>query len=934
MADPATLDDLHALTFGRFTLIPPRRLLLEDGRPLRLGGRAMAILIALTARAGELVGKDALLAEVWPNLVVDESALRVHITALRKALGEGRPGERYIANVSGRGYQFVCPVTRGTAVAAATPAAAPQPADDGYILPAGPARIYGREAVTAELAAALPQRRLQTIVGPGGMGKTTLALALANLAAPGYAHGARFVDLAPVSDPALVISAVATVLGVPVFDKDPLPDILAHLKDRRLLLVLDNCEQVIETAAALAEALLHGAGGLRILATSREPLRAEGEWVHRLAALETPPEGQAPTLAEAMCYPAVALFVARARAGRHDFEMTDADAPAAAEICRRLDGAPLAIELAAARVEMFGVAGLAERLDDRFALLTKGRRTALPRHQTLRATLDWSYDLLGPAERAILRRLSVFRGRFTLESATAVARGGDLSAVEVIEGLESLAAKSLLAVETQGGVARHRLLELTRDYATERLAEAGEAEAARRDHAVWMRDLLQRAESEWDIDQAARWRAVYGDLVDDVRAALDWAFSDAGEMLVGAALTASSAPLWLELSLMGEFHGRADLALARVRAAPVIDSRMELRLTTVLGHTIYETGLTPAASVALTRAAEIAQELSDPKQQLGALMGLYVERGAYGEYRTTLQLADTIAQVAVRAGHPQAAVLKDRYASLALHLNGRQREALEAADRVLANPVSRIKSPPVSGFEFDPMVAVTSVRSRILWVSGYPDQASAGAAAALEKARELGHSPSLYFALTMACCPVALWTGDMATATRLLDLIRADASTRALEHWTTWQRVFEIALKPNLEPDSADWSGALIAGIELGLVPNSRELVASAHESLLGQWVIDRVEGGDAGWCAPEVLRARGELALRRGGGAREAEPLFERALALAERQGARGWALRAATSLARLEPAQRPVLAEVYSRFDEGFGTRDLMAAKALLDL
>jgi len=398
----------NIFVFGSFRLIPAQRMLLDDGKPLRLGSRALDILIALVERAGETVRKDELIARTWPDTVVDEGALRVHLAALRKALGDGRAGKRYIANNPGRGYTFAAPVTREHPHPAAAMPDGPSAAAN---LPVPLTRIVGRGDIIAALAMQLAQQRLLTIVGPGGIGKTTVAAAVAQALFRSYADGVWIIGLASLDDPDLVPSALSTALGISPSGTNPVSGITAWLRDKHAVIVLDSCEHVIGAAAALAEAVLKAAPGVRILATSREPLRAEGERLHRLASLDVPPAVGDLKPDEALGYSAVQLFNERAMAAATGFTVDDANVAAVLEICRRLDGVPLALELAAARLDVFGVRELAAHLDDRFRVLTSGRRTALPRHQTLGAMLDWSYNLLPATEAAVLRRFFGIRWR-------------------------------------------------------------------------------------------------------------------------------------------------------------------------------------------------------------------------------------------------------------------------------------------------------------------------------------------------------------------------------------------------------------------------------------------------------------------------------------------------------------------------------------------
>ncbi len=411
--------DGHAISFGPFRLLAAQRLLLEGDKPVRLGSRAFDILAALVERAGEVVGKEELIARAWPQTFVEEANLKIQVSALRRALGDGQGGNRYVVTVPGRGYNFVAPIRREEpSRAAPSPTIAPAAPHN---LPFAVTRMIGREEIVAALVARLSRQRLVTIVGPGGIGKTTVALAVAERMIASYEHGVWLVDLAPLGDPRLVPSAVATVLGLEIRTEDPLPGLVAALRDKRMLLLLDNCEHVIDAAASLAAAVLSGAPGVNILATSREPLGVAGEREYRLGPLSSPQPSSRLTAAEAAAFPAVQLFVERVTAIVEDFALTDANAPLVVEICRRLDGLPLAIEFAAPRVEVLGVEGLAARLDDSLRLLGARRRTAMPRHRTMRAVVDWSYGLLSEDEQRFFRALGIFAGGFTVEAAAAVA---------------------------------------------------------------------------------------------------------------------------------------------------------------------------------------------------------------------------------------------------------------------------------------------------------------------------------------------------------------------------------------------------------------------------------------------------------------------------------------------------------------------------------
>jgi len=481
------------ISFGPFRLFATERLLEKDGVPLNLGSRALDLLVVLIDRATEVVSKRELMARVWPKLAVDEGSLRFHIASLRKILGEGQSGIRYVANVAGRGYCFVAPISRSTAKPLLAESLA---AERAAKLPARLLRMVGRDEAVQTISAQLLGQRFVTVVGPGGIGKTTVAVSVAHAKFSEFGGAIHFVDLGAIDDPSLVPRAIASTLDLPVNSDSPIQDLLSLVRDRRMLLVLDNCEHLIETAAPVAERIFTEAPRVHILATSRESLRVEGEQVYRLPPLRCPPEAAVGlTAGEAMSFPAVRLFVERVIASGVPFVLRDADAPIVADLCRRVDGIALALELAASRVAALGVRGTAALLNGQLRFLWQGRRTAPPRHQTLGATLDWSHNLLSDVERVVLRRLAVFVGTFSLEAGRSVAAETPVEGWQVVEALASLVAKSLVVTEIGATSARYRLLDTTRGYALDKLIRSGEAAAVELRHATYYREFSECTDS-------------------------------------------------------------------------------------------------------------------------------------------------------------------------------------------------------------------------------------------------------------------------------------------------------------------------------------------------------------------------------------------------------------------------------------------------------
>jgi len=915
-----------ALRFGRFRFEPDSRALFDGEAPVRIGARALDLLAALLEHAGELVGRETLMAAAWPGLAVEDINLRVQITALRKVLGDGQAGARFIVAVPGRGYQFTAPVARA-ATLPAPPAASPRPPSPGLPsnLPQAPAHIVGRERAIAAIARQLTRQRLLTVVGPGGVGKTTVALAAAARWREAEGLPVTFVDLQALSSPAATASAIGAQLRAPALASDTAAGLAAFLADRQGLIILDNCEHLVDAVATLAEAIIAVAPGVSLLATSREPLRAEGEWLHHLASLAAPPARAGLTSAKALTFPAVELFVDRVAAHIHDFALGDDEADAAAEICRRLDGMPLAIELAAARVEMFGVAGLASRLDARFAILTAGRRTALPRHQTLRATLDWSYDLLSEAERTTLRRLAVFAGAFSIDAAGAVAMGDDLPLADALEAAMGLADKSLLAIDAAGETVCFRLLETTRAYAQERLSNPAEREAARARHAARLLDTLRTAEDDWARLPLQRWLAMYTPMIDDVRAALDWADGEGGDVRLGAELVILGAGLAQLLSLYAEFHARALAALRRLTPGetPILEARLNLALGN-LSFNLF--GPTDGLAALFQRALELSDGAGDDAGRLDALAGMWLWAYAAADYPAAQGFVERM--LALQAGGDLSRRRTiERMEAVNLYFLGNPAAAWRNAGAALDDPPTRVRPSFRVTVQLDREVTMRIVRARSAWLLGRADDARDIAAEALTRAQRYGDL--VESTLGFCILPVALWRGDRADAEAIAARLAQVAAAGEASIWRAWSRAYAILLDPARTDEAA--------ALETWVDNMQLDTMATLHPAVGGPRALARAEHGIAPWCAAEVFRTAG---LRRAQQEAEAgEALVRKALDLAEAQGALAWRLRAACSLTELRRgrdsrgAVAARLGPLIERHVQGLDTADLRWARTLLN-
>jgi predicted ATPase/DNA-binding winged helix-turn-helix (wHTH) protein len=939
--------------FGPFRLRPAARLLERDGVPVELGGRALDILIALVEQAGTVVSRGSLMACVWPDVAVVEGVLRVHISNLRKALGDGVGGARYITSIAGSGYCFAAPVLRGVMEAprSKTPSIAAPPARPAHGLPPRLERMAGRDETVRTLVSQLTHHRFVTIVGAAGIGKTTVAVSVGHALLPDFADEVRFIELASVMDPERVAATVASTLGVPVQTDDVLPSLQAFLHDKRLLLVLDNCEHVVDAAAALVERLFVEAPRVHFLVTSREALRVEGERVHRLLPLETPAEHAGMSAAVVQTFPAVQVFLERAAAGGWRGDLTDDDAPVVAEICTRLDGVALALELAASFVADCGLKGTAAMLDDRLGLLLhQGRRTAPPRQHTLSALIAWSHDRLPERERVTLRRLAIFVGTFSVQGAKAVVLEPGDSEEELLETLSELVAKSLLSSTMEDGLIVYRLLETTRVYALERLLESGEFEAVSLGHASFFTERLARAAERNELDPP-RGRA--SDLA-NMRAALRACFSSPTRYAAGVRLAAAAARMLLGLGLVGECESWSRRALDLL-ATPNAGTIVELGLQEAFAiSTMFSRTNGEDARRALVRGVELARALGGGDQEvrlLGHMNSFLVRRG---EFKESLEVAEA-SVVPARVGKAASQVRAEWMLAFSHHFCGNQLAAEEHCESALrleatSEEARYAASRRLEGLYSHPHLGALA---RIQWLRGRADRALAAARRIVQGIGALRHPFEKSSALIL-CETIFIWCGDWAGAEHLLDLLFELVERYSLGS----QRGAAMALRGELlvktgRPEegcallrtaasmqevernasfASVYAGALAEG--LAATGSREEGLATVERAIL------EAERRDAGFNLPELLRIKGVLLSSRSAADDGAavEQVLSSAIDLARRQGALAWELRAATTLAQDRSAREGSadalgdLSTVYEKFSEGMETPDLRAARDCL--
>jgi predicted ATPase/DNA-binding winged helix-turn-helix (wHTH) protein len=925
----------EAWRFGPYVLFPGRRRLECSSVEVSLGARSFELLVLLVRSAGHVVSKSELLAQVWGGVVVDESSLRVHMFTLRKALSQPpEGGGEWIVNVPLRGYTFCGQVS----------AAHIDSSDQGFDQPAGhPLRFFtagqlprgvalvGRSDELRCLAHLLAHSCLVTIVGPGGIGKTSLAIAAAREWVAKQHGIVAFVDLAAAVDQSQVLAALGAAVGVGPDLNGTVDSLRTHLAHRSTLLVLDNCEQVVDVLAATIKSLLDGAVGLVVLVTSREALRSPDEAVLKIGTLATPPAMPGLTIEQVMSFPAVELFSARAKAAGAG-EFVPDQAMLLATICQQLDGIPLAIELVAARLGVLTLADLAAGLDEHMQLHSVRGRAVLARHQTLAAALDWSLALLDDVELRMFRRLAVFRGPFDLEATRCLA--WDINANTDIEALTGLVAKSLVCLDPTGTAAPYRLLTITRTYAQRLLEQHGEHDVASQRHAQWIRNVMEGSVRDLAELNSLQWDCKYGHLLPDVRAGLEWTSLHPEQQALAFDLTLASAGLWFRRAQLAEYRDHLMRALAQQEGRPGKNETIN-NVRLALGNAMVHTEPNMERMLQLFQEACTESTMGDELwPQVQARWGMCVARLTQGAYRDAVKEAEALAAVGMlRGADPHIYQLAHRVMAVANHFAGDFASARENGNRALQ--VLPVRRPPKLMLQVDGWIAAQAMLAATLWIQGHHVASREACMRALREAHASGHTLSLCFA-QYAVCPVLLWSGEFDQAAEQIALMLEETERRDLRYWHGWARCFSLALRLKTDgPQAAHldlkhWSSS-------ALIPQ-REMMVTVANACLDEHMLTRAKSHDGGWADAEILRCAGERAWALGE-LRQGEELLQMAIARAQKQGAVAWQMRAAISLARCQAASSMVttgldaLAKALAAQPPAEEGKEALQAQSLLD-
>jgi predicted ATPase/DNA-binding winged helix-turn-helix (wHTH) protein len=899
------------LRFGPFELSIGERVLWRDGAVLSLGSRALDILIYLVERPCEVIAKQELIDHVWPDVTVEEGSLRVHVAAIRKALGDGQFGNRYIANIKGRGYSFV-----GT-VAAFTDNA--ESRNDKFRhqgrLPMRPLMMIGRETVVREVGDKLRNERFVTLLGPGGIGKTTIALAVGHAAAEPFGGQVYFVDLESLTDSRHVVAAVATSLGLALKSKDPGLELVDFVRSRKLLIILDCCEHVIEAVALLAEQLYQETAQAHLLTTSRELLKVEGEHCYRVLPLDCPPDGSEQTANAVLRYPSAQLFVRRVAARAGSVVLTDEEAPLVAEMCRKLDGIPLAIELAAGQAAALGIKSTVALLASRMGLLRLSHRTAVPRHRTLRATLDWSHDLLSDPERIVFRRIALFAGQFNLEAAQRIASEPDLGSAEIADAIAGLFEKSLLPTRVCRGQPQYRLLNMTRAYALGKLEEHGEVDLISVRHAEYVTEQLESERTDLSALPRAERFAIYSEQLCNVRAALEWSFGSRGDAEIATRLAVPATQLLLELSLLTECQLWSERAIAVLGTLQHPDSRREMEICATLPFALmYTEGNCQRVRTAFFRALDAAIRQRDLDYELRLLSGLFRYSYWTNDISSAVEFAERSKKVALKTQDPDNLALAESMLGAANFLTGNHLAAQKHLEFSLVHARSgpRVRA----GLHlFDHVSFSLGGMARSLLYIGSLVQSLDYANRAIDEGKRSGRPATLCRTLAMVF-PVFLASGNVELSARCVAQIAYLASAYSLTPYralATGQRgqllLFQGTIKDGIpllrqalkelhdqryEMLNIDFICELSAGL----------MMAGCHEEALALTVsaLDGEQRTGKLLHMPNLLRMKGVvLAARSIEDHAEAEQSFLSSIDWAQRQSATLFELKAATDLAEL---------------------------------
>lgn len=879
-----TADEMH---FAEWQIWPQLRILLHRGKPVRISARAFDVLVVLLKAEGKAVSKEALLTQVWGNEIVEENNLQAHISAIRRVLGHDR---HLLVTEFGCGYRF-----SSNSVPLPTPA---KPALPAPVITPVLASILGREKAVQEVCALLNQHQLVTITGSGGVGKTRLAWEVVNHLHTHFPDGTGVAELAHITEASGLLSVFSQALHLPLATVEQDADLRQQLARRRCLLLIDNGEHVINALEPVITLLLTLAPHIKLLLTSQVALQIAGEQQYLLTPLQVPERDVTDNLA-LMSFASVRLFIERVQANRHDFHPSNSELSMIGELCRHLDGLPLAIELAASRLPVMSVSEIYSRLEDRFQLLSNTQRSRVPRHQKIVTTLEWTYQLLNAREQQLFRTLGIFTDTFSVKSVNDFLGTQDKHCWQVIDDLQRLLALSLIQATSQVPVTRFRLLETMRQFACNKLRHAGEYDGLMARFTGHYNVLVAQAQNAWLTLPTQQWRERYRHILNDLRRVLQHTLTEGHDASAGLEILQAMTPFWIEYSLYDECQ-RHIYPLLDERSPIALTLRQRMNLCAAAGKaSTWAKGPTPETHSAWQTALTLAEKLDDKEIRLQAHYGLWLYYLRTGELNKSRQHAQSMCELARAINDAEAQATGLRILGVSLHFAGQH---VAGRNNLLQSLAWYDRQNVSHAFRFglDQESAGLAFLSRLLWVQGEYQAAKEMAWRGVKKAARLQHVCSLCCALAEGACMTAALDRNPRRVIKAANWLIRLAEQHDLYFWKTygelflvWARRFshrevsQTTLFSSLRAMGLDWQySPLLSEIDTSL---SQQTAWRDHEN----------------WCAPELMRLSAtHLPLQ------EQRLLLEQALSKARQQQAHGWALRIAYSLATLQAQAGETLA------------------------